>query len=765
MTTLDYVVLVVYFMVMAGIGLASMLKIKKQEDFFLGGRGFGKILQIFAAFGAGTGSQDPVTTGTTTYTSGLSGIWSVLVWLFVTPFYWFFGVWYRRMRHLTLGDWFVERFQSKAMGAAFAIYGFAFFMAWLGVGFSAVGKVCAPLIGSETFRLPWLAGPVAVENVLVPVIALVVIVYGVLGGLRAAYWTDLIQGLFIILLSVLLIPAGLNALVDKFGDPQTMGALDGFRVMHQQVPGEFFEIIGNPRSSQFPLYYIAAITLLNLVGIVVQPHLIAIGGGSAKTEGTARLGLMLGTFLKRFCTVGWALTALIILALMADNLELAEDPDRVWGVAAREILGPFNLGLVGLMLACLVAALMSSADCYMLIVSGLVVRNGYAAYVNPDAGDRAYVLAGRIAGTVVIIGGVIVSLGSLNVFEQLKVAWELPIIFAAPFWVGMFWRGATRAAAWLTAAFSTLAFFVLPILLPMAMDSLAENPRYAATNDVVTTVVTRSAAPADVARRKGAIELWEKNVADWTREAGVQTDLAILDRFGPRPKPRKLGDPIEDKYITGGKPIYWKEKVEPINAGGEVLQFNEDGLVTAVVKKDGSGPIVVPVNDDREQYVLEEVDRHREGDTLVIRRRFRDDCRLRGQGSFNLDFLVYDTLGVKLSEMSNPALETLRLPTRLILPFAVMILLSFVTPRVNREALDRYYVKMKTPVDPDPAADEAAMEASYQDPSRFDDRRLVARFGLEFQKQRLVDLAGFVVGFLICFTIIAFTVWVANLGG
>ena len=44
-------------------------------------------------------------------------------------------------------------------------------------------------------------------------------------------------------------------------------------------------------------------------------------------------------FLKRLCTVGWALTALIALALLAGNAEIATDPDRVWGVAAREIWG------------------------------------------------------------------------------------------------------------------------------------------------------------------------------------------------------------------------------------------------------------------------------------------------------------------------------------------------------------------------------------------------------------------------------------------
>ena len=66
-----------------------------------------------------------------------------------------------------------------------------------------------------------------------------------------------------------------------------------------------------------------------------------------------------------------------------------------------ELLGP---GLRGLMLACMLAALMSSVDCYMLVSSALVVRNIYAAYINPEATEARYVLVGRITG-LVWIGG------------------------------------------------------------------------------------------------------------------------------------------------------------------------------------------------------------------------------------------------------------------------------------------------------------------------------------------------------------------------
>ena len=727
MTWLDYSVLIGYFVAMAVIGLLCMLKIKAQEDFFMGGRSFGRILQAFAAFGAGTGSNDPVTLGRTTYTSGLSGIWGVLLWLFVTPFYWIFGVWYRRMRHLTLGDWFVERYESKGMGVAYTLFAICFYMMYLSVGFSAVGKVCAPLIGQDTYNLPGF-GIVPIETVLVPIIALVVVVYGVLGGLRAAYWTDLIQGIFIILLSIILIPYGLQALVTKFGDPATMGMMDGFRIMHEQVPAGYFEIVESPRGGEFPLYYIAAITLINLVGIVVQPHFIATGGGSAKTENAARVGLVAGNFMKRFCTVGWALTVLIVLALLADNVEIARDPDRVWGVAAREILGPLNLGLVGLMLACLLAALMSSADCYMIVASALVVRNVYAPFINPAATEKAYINVGRVVGFVMILGGVIISLAYMDVFAQLKVTWEMPIIFAAPFWIGMFWRRSTKWAAWLTVLFSTTVFFVLPMTLPTLMPGLRTDQRFVATNDITTTTIERKAAPADAARRRAAIEIWQtkqRDAEDIERRTEREAALAALP---PAPKPIAAGDQMTDVFRTGGKPIFWTVGVVPIG-----------------------------------QPELEELSRDEQGNTTIVRERHVGE--LRGEGYFNLDLLLYSWMGWDLTGMSNAAIQTLRLPPKVITPFIVIFLLSLITPRDRKETLDRYYVKMKTPVLPDHDADARELEESYRQPDRYDDKRLFpAGTGLEILRPKPADIIGFVLSFFVCFLIIGLTIWIAKIG-
>ncbi len=725
MTTLDYAVLIGYFLLMSGIGVWSMLKIKKQEDYFLGGRSFGRIMQAFAAFGAGTGSNDPVILGKTVFTSGLSGIWSVLLWLFVTPFYWIFGVWYRRMRHLTLGDWFVERYESRAMGLAYTVFAIVFYMVYLGVGFTAVGKVCVPLMGSPFFDLPGL-GETRVEYVLVPIIAIVVAVYGVLGGLRAAYFTDLIQGIFIILLSVILIPVGLNTLVERKGDPETQSMLDGFTVMHEQVPKENFEIVGSVASSEFPMYYILAITVINMVGIVVQPHFIATGGGSAKSENAARVGLVSGNFMKRFCTVGWALTALIVLALFADNQAINADPDQAWGIASRELLGPLNLGLVGLMLACLLAALMSSADCYMLVSSALVVRNVWAAYINKDMTEKEGILAGRITGGLIILGGTVIALSSLDVFSLLSVTWELPIIFAAPFWIGMFWRKATPLAAWLTVTFSVLLFFVLPYAVPLVNPAIQQNQALAGVNEKVVTTVERPAAPADIAKREAAIKNWE----------------AAEDKKGERPAELQSGDKVTDTFSVGGQPIFWTGGIKKLDADGKPAALTDDDFVKG------------------KPEVKEE-----NGRTITkVASHLKEDLNLQGQGGLNIDFLVYEVTGLDLETRADSMLKTLRLPTRVIFPLLVMLLLSLITPNQSPEALDRYYVKMKTPVAPEPEEDEAELAKSYAEPSRFEHRKLLPGSSWEFQRPTATDIVGFVVSFLVCFVVIGIAVWVAKLG-
>ena len=685
MQTIDYIVLFLYFAGMAGIGFWLMRQQKKQEDFFMAGRSFGKLMQTFAAFGSGTGSADPVNTARGTFHNGMSGMWSVMYWLFVTPVYWISAVWYRRMRSLTFGDWFVERYESKAIGVAYALFGCFFYMTYGAMMFTAIGKVAAPLLGDTLFGVP-------LQYSLLPIVAVVVITYGLLGGISAAYWTDLIQGLCIIALSLMLIPFGLSAVVEKFGsEGDTM--MDAFRLMHEQLGDGAFTIIGGDAASEFPLYAIVSIVIINMIGIVLTPHFIVTGGGTAKSEWDARVGLVTGNFIKRFCTIGWVITALIVLTLYGGNLDLVKDADKAWGVATIELLGPLKIGLVGLMVACLLAALMSTVDCFMIVCAALVVRNIYHPYIKPDASEAESLRLARIVGAMVVAGSVALSLTIYDMFANLQLTWIVPMLFAAVFWVGMYWRRATTGAAWITFTFCLLFFFVLPIAVPKFNPGLAKSPAYTRTSHVIQSTVTRAALPLDVSRGKAKTE----------------------------------GERITETKRRGGVALFWTGSVKPVG-----------------------------------EEKLKEIERRKvpDGEEVV----YEYDCDLVASGRLRLDMLIIDKLGVNLAAMNKAAIKTLDLPFATVVPFLVMIIASLLTKRNNKEALDRLYVKMKTPVDPNPANDKAQMERSYAQPNRFDDRKLFPNSNLEFQRPTPIDFWGFIGCFVICFLIIGLAILVSRIG-
>ncbi|MDP7010583.1 MAG: sodium:solute symporter family protein [Verrucomicrobiota bacterium] len=746
MDFIDYLVLAIYFSGMAAIGFWAMRQVKGQEDYFMGGRKFGKLFQTFAAFGAGTGSADPVNTARGTFANGMSGMWGVMYWLFVTPIYWISGVWYRRMRCLTLGDWFAERYESKSIGVAYALFGCFYYMVYGAMLFTAIGKVAVPLMGADLFGIP-------TGQVLIPLVALIVIVYGVLGGVTAAYWTDLIQGVCIILLSVLLIPFGLNAVVQKFG-AEGDSWTDGFKVMHDQLPESTFTILGGTASSEFPLYAIVVIVIMNMIGIVLTPHFIVTGGGSAKSEHDARVGLVTGNFIKRFCTIGWVITALIVLTLFSERPELIADPDQAWGVATKELLGPLGIGLVGLMLACLLAAMMSSVDCYMLVCAALVVRNIYVPFIKPDAGEKECLTLGRITGAIVVIGAVVGALVIDDMFAILKQTWIVPMTFAALFWVGMYWRRATTAAGWVTVIFCVMSFFVLPRVIPF-VPGIKGNPDFQTVSQIVKTKIMRKAAPADVARRQAEIIAWEKAV----------------DRQESKPNELQVGDELKEVKITGGKSIYWSNGVKSeIQIAKENLSKTLANLSKLPLPKtEKTDAAKVSLTESITTLEIAHAESKQvarsweEGDKTIQVITYTSP--MRGEGNFRFDMLIYDKLlGIDLTKVSNAALKTLEFPFKIIAPFLVMIIASLLTKPNSKKALDRLYVKMKTPVDPDPERDEAEIDVSYAKPDRFDDRKLFPGSQFEFQRPTAMDFWGFLACFAICFGIIGLVLWVAKIG-
>jgi solute:Na+ symporter, SSS family len=380
--------------------------------------------------------------------------------------------------------------------------------------------------------------------------------------------------------------------------------------------------------------------------------------------------------------------------------------------------------------------MMSSADTYMIVTSALVVRNVYAAYIDSDAEEKQYVFLGRVTGLLIIVGAAVVALTYADVFGQFKMAMELPILFAAPFWLGMYWRRANRVAVWGTVLVSLLIFFILPVVVPAVRADLREHPVLTTTTDVITRSFERPATESDVARYRAwhqAHQELEGRFDPSLREGDEFKSL--LKSLGASPPQATLGQPITITMKSGGESIFWREGVVPLDESGR------------------------PQSTSTREFV----DEHREDATLI--RTERIVGRQRGVGSLNLDFLLYSLVGFDLSGVSKATLETLRLPARLLTPFLVLFVLSHLTRRDDNVVLDRYFAKMNTPVQADHVADRQALERAYEDPRATESRKLFPGSDWEFVSPTRMDLIGFLASCAACFVIIGLLTWLAGIGG
>jgi hypothetical protein len=134
------------------------------------------------------------------------------------------------------------------------------------------------------------------------------------------------------------------------------------------------------------------------------------------------------------------------------------------------------------------------------------------------------------------------------------------------------------------------------------------------------------------------------------------------------------------------------------------------------------------------------------------------------RGNFRPDFLLYDLLRVDLRKLNAAMLAAMELPPKIFLPFVVMIAVSLMTRRNSQAALDRFYAKMHTEVQPDPQRDREELEKSYANPARFSDRKLLPRSDLEFMKPRLIDVGGFVAACAAVIIIIGLVLVVTRIG-
>ncbi len=411
----DIFVLGLYLVGITAIGVWAARKVKSSGDFFMP-RKFGKAMMIMFSFGTGTHSDQAVSVASKSFTNGLSGIWYQWLYLPITPFYWLIAPVMRRFRAITTADIFEARF-SPSVAMLFSVVGILNLMVTIGLMLKGSGEVVSSSIG----------GMLSV-NFVIAVMTVMFVIYGVAGGLAAAVVTDFIQGILTIIFSFLLLPLVLNA----------VGGLQG---LHESIKDQHMFSMVAPGEIGF--FYVIVIALNGLIGIVTQPHTLG-NCAAGKTEMEGRVGFMGGTLIKRLCTIPWCLTGLAAVVYFAGT-EI--EPDRVFGALAGEFLPKIMPGVLGVFIAALLASVMSSCDAFMISCSALFTENIYKRFY-PDKSEKKYILVGRIASIIVVVGGVIFAYWLPNVVKGLEIFWKISPMMGIAFWLGLFWRKTTVAGAW-----------------------------------------------------------------------------------------------------------------------------------------------------------------------------------------------------------------------------------------------------------------------------------------------------------------------------
>ena len=519
---IDVGILLCYIVAVLVIGKVFSHGVKGEGDFFLGGRSLGRWLQFFLSFGNMTDPGQATTTASSVYRQGAGGAWLALITLFLTPYYWFMNVWFRRVRLTTMADLFADRFGSRLLATLYAVTMLVIAV----VGVIAGGNVMAlktlqplmvkdPAIYSAAerqqvanyhefaeLRKQRQAGALATaaaaryeelhdyykRGELQPYVTYLqpvtfylvstglVAIFIMLGGLKASAVVDAIQAALVVLISVILIPFGL-------------ARIGGTEALHQKVPEVMFNLFGGDVASEYTWYSIAALLLVQLIGIAGTQANMAISG-SAKDEMAARLGAVTGGFSKRFVTIAWAFCGLIALALFGPNLS---DPDQAWGLMTRELL---PVGLIGTMITGILGGKIALLGAQSVVLSGLVVKNLYEPLF-PGRSERHTMVVARLAVPCLLAAGVIMGLFLNSVVVILKFAIVLLLVWGVPVTLIFLWRRVTETAVRVQVIATLLLIAVVPSVVPV-IPPLAQSTMLTAMTREREVAVEAVATAADV---------------------------------------------------------------------------------------------------------------------------------------------------------------------------------------------------------------------------------------------------------------------------
>jgi Na+/proline symporter len=212
-----------------------------------------------------------------------------------------------------------------------------------------------------------------------------------------------------------------------------------------------------------------------------------------------------GNFIKRFCTIGWAFVGLIAAAMVAQKVvpgALLRDPEDAFGFACHHLLFP---GALGLLIASVLAANMSTCSAFMVDSGALFTQGFYRKYLAPGRQDRHYLWVGRFSGFAITGLGILYALFLIQrVLYTFLLSETMATYMGISLMGGLVWRRANRWGALASVIVAFAVNFSLYHVRGMRLDAWDPNvflySLLAGTATLVTVSLITAAEPADKVR-------------------------------------------------------------------------------------------------------------------------------------------------------------------------------------------------------------------------------------------------------------------------
>ncbi len=415
-----------YFTLLLVIGFLAYRRTQNLSDYILGGRRLGPLASALSAGASDMSGWLLLGLPGFAMAAGFGALWLAGGLLVGTWLNWLLVA--RRLRvyshkandALTLPAYFENRFEDRShrLRVVSALFVLLFFLFYTSSGLVAGGKLFETVFGID-YQLAIIVG------------ALAVISYTLVGGYLAVSWTDVLQGLLM---------AGALILVPLIA----IGEVGGVDAAWNAIAAKNPELL-NPFTDAdgAPITLISALSLLGWgLGYFGQPHILARCKG-IKSQSKVPEARRIAVVWSGLSMLGACLVGLMGVAYLSVPLG---DDERVFMVLVDALFHPV---IAGILLAAILAAIMSTADSQLLVSSSALAEDFYKAIFNKQADQRQLVRVGRIAVVVIALLALLLAMDrESKVLDLVAYAWAgFGAAFGPALILSLYWKRMNRDGA------------------------------------------------------------------------------------------------------------------------------------------------------------------------------------------------------------------------------------------------------------------------------------------------------------------------------